>query len=660
MFIFRASDVTDIDRATSREWLLANGLGGYASSTLCGMPTRRYHGLLVAAERPLEDRRLLVSVLSESVLTDFRRFELGCNRYPDAVYPQGFEHLASVEVGGTVVTHVWRLETGELERRVAMARGRNVTAVVYTWHGSSRTVLELRPLTACRSYHHCQRAHHEFNGTLNIAHQRAWLAPYTGAPEVHFGWQRGRVEPLGVWYYNLRYQAEMERGLDYEEDLYCPGVWSIPLSPGEPVGLTLSMAPCLGAEAHAIVAAAAKHQEEVVSASPLGALGDRRVDALLVAADSFLATREGGQSTVVAGYHWFTDWGRDAMIALPGTTLAHGDTRTARRVVRGFASAMHAGIIPNRFPDRGERPDYNTVDATLWMFVAAKRVADRLDDPAAFTGELWPDLRQSIDWHLRGTSFSIKADPSDGLLAQGDGGHQLTWMDAKVGDYVVTPRTGKPVEIAALWYNALRIATELGQLVGDAQADEYRTLAAAVAASFARAFWLEDQGYYADVATPDGPDRSLRPNQVIALSLPYDVARPANAARAMNAVERELATPYGLRSLAPADSRYCPVYLGGPFERDCAYHQGTVWAWLMGPYLRAYLKLNGSSAPAKAHARDLLEPLLDHVTDACVGSISEIFDGAAPHRPRGAVSQAWSVAEVLDVLSDCEPGGDTT
>ena len=658
MFRFTGTDLTDLERSSAREWVLSNGRGAYASSTLANVSTRRYHGLLVAGARPLADRRLLVAKLSEAILDRVLRIELGCNKYPDVIHPKGHELLEEVDAGGCVVRHLWRLKSGALERRVAMARDRDVTAVVYRWIGPEPVTLELRPLTACRAYHHCQREHAEFDGSLVVQGQRAVMRPYPGGPEIHFGFERGEVTPLGVWYYNLQYDRERIRGLDFEEDLFCPGRWAIELVPEVPVGITLATVETDGAEAHSILGAAETHEAEVIGEGVLGGSADTRVRALLVAADSFVARRDSGQTTIVAGFHWFTDWGRDAMIALPGIALPQGRLDLARSVIEGFAAHMSQGIIPNRFPDHGEAPDYNTVDATLMMFVAAKRVADALA-PAErrdFVAGLWPALTDSIDWHVRGTLYGIQVDPEDGLLRQGDAYHQLTWMDAKVGDWVVTPRAGKPVEIAALWFNALMIAAEFGELLGESEASErFGLMAERAKASFEGGFWHEEGGYYGDVLTPSGLDTRLRCNQAIALALPYEIADRTHVLSALRVMEEKLLTPMGLRTLSPDEPDYRGIYIGAPQERDAAYHSGTVWAWPIGSFLRAYLRVHEETAEAKDQVRAWLEPLLEHVgREGCVGSINEIFDAEPPHTPRGAVSQAWSVAEVLDVLAQLQ------
>lgn len=655
MFRFGPDILHDLDAACAREWLLTDGVGGFASSTLAGLHTRRYHGLLIAGERPLHGRRLLVSKLSEGLCFGRRRVELDCNRYPGVVHPEGHLLLREVTAGGLVVEHVWEAEGGRLTRRLAMDHGRSRTAAVYRWEGEESTFLELRPLVSCRDFHHTFRACDAFE-SLEVGCGLASLAPRDGGPTIHFGWERGEVEPVDAWYYNMQYSLEAERGLDFEEDLYCPGVWRIPLADGDSVGVVLGLAASAGAEAHDLLARAEARQRELLEDSPFAHESDARLHALTVSADSFLATRGEGLPSVIAGYPWFLDWGRDAMIALPGLTMLAGHGEVAREVILGFARHMREGLIPNRFPEAGEEPDYNTVDATLWMFVAAWRLAESTGEMASLARELWPAIVECLEWHIRGTRYGIGVDPADGLLHQGDEGTQLTWMDAKVGDWVVTPRRGKPVEIQGLWINALRIGASFAECLGETErAAEWDALAERAIESFGRLFWLDQVGYLADVLTAEGPDTSLRPNQAIALSLPFEVLDRERALCALDAVRESLLTPYGLRSLAPDAPGYRGSCVGSPIERDGAYHQGTVWAWLIGPWCRAWMRVHEHSAASRGEVRRYLEPLLEHTREAGIGSISEILDGDPPHTPRGCFAQAWSVAEVLDVLLDARP-----
>lgn len=358
----------------------------------------------------------------------------------------------------------------------------------------------------------------------------------------------------------------------------------------------------------------------------------------------------GGLPTVVAGYPWFTDWGRDTMISLPGLLVARGRLDEARDVLRGFLRHLDQGLVPNRFPDRGERPEYNTADGTLWLFQAL-HACERADGDRDFLREVYPAVREILSWHVRGTHHGIRVDPADGLLVAGGEGTQLTWMDAKVGEWVVTPRHGKPVEVNALWFNALRLAARWGDALGHGgDAEDWSRRAERVAVEFEAAFWDPGRQHLADVVLPDGVDRRLRPNQLLAVSLPFPLLDPERRRAVLDAVERSLLTPYGLRTLAPGESEYRPTYRGGPAERDGAYHQGVVWPWLLGPLVRARLAVHGRTPENLARCRALLQGLATHLEDAGLGHVSEILEPEPPFRPVGAPAQAWSVATVLEVL----------
>jgi predicted glycogen debranching enzyme len=380
-------------------------------------------------------------------------------------------------------------------------------------------------------------------------------------------------------------------------------------------------------------------------ASPID---DSFTQSLAAASDQYLVSR-GDEKTVIAGYHWFSDWGRDTLIALPGLTLPVGKYEVARSILRTFAKHADRGMLPNRFPDAGETPEYNTVDAALWFFEAARAYLAYAGDLEFVRDELYTALTDIISWHARGTRYGIKVDDS-GLLASGEAGVQLTWMDAKVGDWVVTPRRGRPVEIQALWYNALRIIEDLARSLGDEAGEErYRQMAAVANWSFDRLFWNQELGCLYDVVDGSSPDPSIRPNQIFAVSLFHSMLPRDRAARVVETVKEHLLTPCGLRSLAPNDQQYRGRYSGSPRERDAAYHQGTVWPWLLGPFITAYLKVNGRSEEARRQAQTWLSRLESHLAEAGLGHVSEIFEGDAPHRPCGCIAQAWSVAEILRV-----------
>ncbi len=580
--------------SVKQEWLETNGLGGFASSTVTGLNTRRYHGLLIAATKPPVGRLLLLSKLEETVVVNGERFELSANQYPGVIHPQGFQYLADFRHDPCPI-FLYKLPNGvEIEKRVFMIQGENSTVIEY--QANAPCTLELRPLIAFRDYHATTHENSALNPAVEMHPGRATMQPYPDLPALHLNHNAHTVETNGAWYRNFVFTEEQARGLDDHEDLFNP--------------CTLHF------DTTARVIASTEIRSTCEPPTPH------------TAADQFIVNR-GARKTIIAGYHWFSDWGRDTMIALPGLTLTTGRFDVAKQILLAFADLIDQGMLPNRFPDAGETPEYNTVDATLWFFEAVRAYLEATGDHG-LKQTFFPKLADIIDWHIRGTRYNIKVDPEDGLLACGQPGVQLTWMDAKVGDWVVTPRIGKPVEIQALWYNALCI---MG----------CQTMADKARVSFNRKFWNDQAQCLYDVVDGDTRDASIRPNQIFAVSLPHAILDDETRARAVvDTVQRELLTPMGLRTLARSDPDYHGVYQGGPRERDGAYHRGTVWPWLMGPFLGAYLKLYPGS---KAQAKAWLMPL--ETLQKTRGQLPEIADGDFPHAPKGCIAQAWSVAEVL-------------
>ncbi len=646
----------DWAQATSREWLETNGLGGYASSTIVGANTRRYHGLLIAALRPPTQRTLLLSKLEETLAIGSAEYDLSCNQYPGTIYPQGYRHLREFRLD-PFPTFVYEAGGARLEKTVAMCQCLNAVVVRYRLlEGPGTVSLLLRPIVNCRDHHHLMRENATFSTRVEVmgARDRVSIQPFPGVAPLVMEAKGGYFEPYGYWYRSFEYAREEERGLDFREDQYSPGFFARNLESGETAHFVASLG---GAETDPAVALQAEtDRRTALVASWQSAPDDMKT--LVCAADQFLVRRAEesknrgvgitlqspisnlGRSSVIAGYHWFEEWGRDTMIALPGLTLVTGRYGEARSILRSYAALLDEGLIPNRIPNAGEQPDYNTADATLWMFWAARKYLDYSGDKDFVRGELLPVLLDVIDWMVRGTKYSIRVD-TDGLLSAGNATTQLTWMDAKVGDWVVTPRHGKPVEINALWHHALWFVEELA-------GDHKGPSAAAVADVFRTRFWNEEAGYLNDVVDREGQtDTSLRPNQVIALSLSPPLLDGDRARRLLEAVERELLTPYGLRTLSPRNPQYRGAYVGDQWSRDGAYHQGTVWPWLLGPFITAYVSIAEDKDAARARARRWLEPMWAHLCEAGVGQLSEIFDGDAPHTPRGCIAQAWSVAEVL-------------
>ncbi len=640
----------DLAAAERREWLSANGIGGFASGTVAGTLTRRYHGLLVAALKPPLGRTLLVAKVEERAEYDGLAVALGANRWAGgAVDPQGYREIERFTLDGTAP--VWTYAVGDalLDKRVWMEPGANTTYVRYRLlRARAPLALQLKVLVNHRDYHGTT---HGDGWLMDVAPVRHGLrvVAFEGARPILLLAEGADARIAHTWYRGFELPRERERGLDAIEDHLHAGALDATLAPGGALTLVLSAEASPGLDGEAAWRRRALHDERALAAWRRAQPDARRAPAwippLVLAADQFLARRpladEPDGTTVIAGYHWFGDWGRDTMIALPGLTLTTGRPEVARRILTTFARFVDQGMLPNRFPDAGEAPEYNTVDATLWYVEAIRAYLAATDDDGALK-DLWGVLEEIVRWHRAGTRYGIKVDPADGLLAAGEPGVQLTWMDAKVGDWVVTPRTGKAVEINALWYNALVAMAAFARRLGK-PAGAWDDAAARVRAGFER-FWNEGAGYCFDVIDgPDGADDALRPNQLLAVSLPASPLAPERQRLVVDACARHLLTSYGLRSLAPGHPRYQGRYAGGPRERDGAYHQGTVWAWLLGPFALAHFRVHGDAATA----RSFLAPLASHLDDYGVGSIAEVFDGDAPFAPGGCIAQAWSVAETL-------------
>jgi predicted glycogen debranching enzyme len=676
-----ADVLRDDAAALQREWLITNSLGGYASASVAGANTRRYHGLLVAALRAPLGRAVLLSKLEETLTitspggSDTSAFALSTNLYPGVMSPQGHHALESWEAY-PVPTWVWSPTPGvRFEKQVWMARQHNTTYIAYRLLAApegSVVRLQLVPLLAWKDYHSEMHAGNgvpiawfppatvaatnpaTLPGTLRVTlpgvpnvtseplnlHLRCVLEDGTPYPDVSFA-------DSSNWYYRFQHPREQERGLDFQEDLYTPGTFSAPLTVGQMLVVIASVEKTPDATPQAARDALIARQAELLTNADVH---EEFAQLLTLAADQFLVQVPSGRSTVIAGYPWFSDWGRDTMIALPGLCLATGRAELAREILLSFAAFVDQGMLPNRFPDVGETPEYNTVDATLWYFAAIYHYVTATGDMALVKDALWSVLEGIVHYHQIGTRYNIHED-SDGLLYAGQSGVQLTWMDAKVGDWVVTPRIGKPVEISALWHNAVRTMAYFARRLGNTQAEaHYGELAEHTAASFATRFTRSDgRGLYDVLDTPDNgaPDLAIRPNQVFALSLPFAPLDPASrvAQAILKVVKDELRTDFGLRTLSPNDPAYRPRYEGDQGSRDGAYHQGTAWPWLLGPYAEAYHKVQGDKAGALA----ILRPLQAQLAEFGLGSIAEIFDGSAPQRPNGCIAQAWSVAEVLRV-----------
>ncbi len=642
--------VSDFEEATKREWLETNGIGGYASGTVSGANARRYHGLLVAATKPPLGRVVMLSKYDETVVIDGKRFEVSSNQYPATVHPAGYKFLERFRLDPFPIW-TYRIGTIEIEKKVFMVSGENSTVVSWSVKGRRNkrsVILEVRPLVAFRNFHQLRGSNEDFEPYLEIEKGSVSVQPSVQLPTLHLDSNALSIERTGYWYRNFEYPIEYERGFDHTENLFQPCALTFDLA--TPAIVIASTQRRTVAVAKDLERAEQECRTQLIESS---GRTDEFSSQLVAAANQFIVDRSDG-NTVIAGYHWFSDWGRDTMIALPGLTLATNRPDVAKSILLEFSKHISEGMLPNRFPDQGETPEYNTVDATLWFFEAIRAYAKKTGDYALVRERLYEKLVEIIDWHIRGTRYQIRVD-TDGLLHAGEPGVQLTWMDAKIGDWVVTPRTGKAVEIQALWYNALCIMADLASRFGDAGGrSTYASMAEIAKENFIRQFWNDEQQCLFDVVNGDELDGSVRPNQIFAVSLTHSMLTDDKARSVVEKVEAELLTPVGLRSLTPNDPRYVASYVGSPFDRDASYHQGTVWGWLIGPFIDAYRKTHADSANCEKRVAEVIDGFRKHLTEAMVGQVSEIFDADQPHAPRGCAAQAWSVAELLRVLEPRE------
>lgn len=643
MLDFGREICSDLSVARRREWLVTNGMGAYAAGTVAGMLTRRYHGLLVAALQPPLGRTLLLAKLDESICCGGQTYALFANDWAGGqIEADGLEYMERFRLEGTVPLWSFACGAALLEKRVWMQQGANTTYVRYDLVRAPEPVrLEIKALVNYRDYHGNTRAD-DWQMDVELVPDGLQVTAFAGAVPFYLLSPGAQVAACHEWYRDYDLEVEEYRGLDSVEDHLCVGHWHALLQPGESLTLVASTEAEVDLDGVAALARQRTREEWLLEQS--GAT-DAVSQRLVLAADAFVVRRNAPDGsagyTIMAGYPWFGDWGRDTMISLPGLTLATGRSDIAASILRTFAHFVDQGMLPNRFPDGGETPDYNTVDATLWYFEAVRAYFAASGDEELLR-ELFPVLEDIVDWHLRGTRYAIQVDAADGLLAAGALGSQLTWMDAKVGDWVVTPRAGKAVEINALWYNALCSMAEFARQLGKT-ADAYQGAARRTQAGFAR-FWNEAAGYCYDVIDgPDGCEAGLRPNQLLAVSLAHSPLAPQRQRAVVDACARHLLTSHGMRSLGPGEPDYGGAYGGDQYRRDAVYHQGTVWGWLIGPFVSAHLRVYAD----RVQARSFLQPLIQHLAAASIGSISEIFDGDPPFAPRGCTAQAWSVAEVL-------------
>jgi predicted glycogen debranching enzyme len=654
------------DQCIRKEWLVTNGLGGYASSTVMSVNTRKYHGLLVAALHPPGDRTVCLAKLDEEASVDKNIYPLGANEFQSKIFPQGYLSLKEFKVS-PFPRYLYSLENATVEKTIFMPKERNATVVIYnlTNNSDSETKLKIYPLLSCRHFHSVvDRRQNPLEFTQTHDDKEVELAFANPKASVALRATSGAFTTKPNWLDRLLYREEAARGESSMDDCYQPGYFEVAIPPKRQ-------------ERFAIVAAASETSEQCrddldsvgFSMYDVDGLTRKEQDApanmvtgfysahrqllmndwlnwLLLAGDAFVVKGADGGKSIIAGYYWFEAWGRDTFISLPGLLLTTGRFEDAKKIFVQFASHSKQGLIPNYIQDRSGEPAYNTADATLWYVNAVLQYLKYTGDYKFVQKQLWDALKAIVDFHEKGTSNGIRMD-GDGLLTHGP---QLTWMDAALDGNPVTPRAGKAVEIQALWYNALRTMQLLaGKLKEPSLAEKYAAMANKARESFNLKFWNSQANCLFDVLAESGADGSLRPNQIIAVSLDFAVLDNGKREQVVDAVNRELLTPFGLRTLARSDYRYRGMYVGDRWSRDQSYHNGTAWPWLLGPFTTAFLKAKGHADYRVQFALEncLLPLFTQQPSEAGLGTLSEIFDGEPPHAPRGCVAQAWSVAEPL-------------
>jgi len=627
----------DFARASQLEWLETNHTGAFAMGTAAGVNTRRYHSLLIASQNPPADRCSFLSRVEETITTSNKTFELAAVQYPGVVAPRGFTLLDEFRVDPFPT---WRYNLDGLVIQKSVCLLEKEQSVLLSYRASQVCRMQVRLMLSLRDYHSLAHTNDSISANSRFALGRCSFTPYAGLPSLTVIHSGQSFQPQTQWYLNNEYLRELDRGMDFREDLYSPGVIVFEIPASTQVWLLASIEP----------SAWDRQLDTAAIDSIVSAETKRRTfrNPLARALDQFRITRENDRPSLIAGYPWFTDWSRDTLISLPALSRAGFPLSETKAILSMLLENRSQGLLPNRFPDRYGTVEYNTVDATLWFFIAAYDYIKQSGDLEFLANTLYPAAVEIIDWHNRGTAFNIKNDHLDNLLFAGMPGVQLTWMDAKVGDWVVTPRIGKPVEINALWYNALKITAGWAGMLGhNADWPQFTTQANATRESFQRKFWNEQKTCLYDVVASPSNDASVRPNQLFSVSLPFPLLDQQRAQAMVSVVRNELMTPLGLRTLAPTENGYRGRFEGDMKSRDSAYHQGTVWPWLIGPFISAYLYAFGNNPFSLAYCNGLLDSLQDQLTACCVGSFGEVYDGEPPQRPGGCPAQLWSVAQFI-------------
>jgi predicted glycogen debranching enzyme len=638
----------DVRELLSLEWLVTNGLGGYASASIVGANTRKYHGLLVASLNPPVNRQVLVNRAEEFLLTQEREFiPLTSNQYPGSVYPEGFRHLEEFS-RNPIPTFRYRTKAGSVSKSIFMPYGSNTTVVEYANSGDKEIRLSIHPLFNDRDFHGLTKENSDFqfeyeqNDTYLKVKAAHWSTP------VFWSFSKGKFSEDRTWYKDMEYLRELDRGFSYNEDAYQVGYVEATLQPGEVLSMIYTIEESMLKKNPSELKNT--EIERLKNLVPAGVKNSFYQD-LIVSADQFMVYRKSTKShTILAGYHWFTDWGRDTMIAMLGGTIALDKKEESASIIRTFLRYLDHGMIPNRFPDNpnGE-PEYNTIDGTLWLFVAVYECFQKFKD-VKFLESVSAQLEDILNHHIAGTRFNIHAT-KQGFLSGGDANTQLTWMDVKIGDFAVTPRYGCPVEINALWYNALKVYEFVAKTIGKPSNPVIANLAKKVEDNFESVFWNE-AGYLNDVYYESGrKDSKIRPNQLYAISLPFALISTEKQLQVVETVKEHLLTTLGMRTLSPKDPEFRANYGGSTWDRDTAYHQGTVWPFLIGEYMMALLKANEYSAESVQECKAIIDGFQDHFyNNTGIHCISEILDGKEPKQGKGTIQQAWSVTALIRVL----------
>ncbi len=632
------------NEVSTKEWIVTNGLGGYASSTIAGANTRRYHGILVGSLNPPTERRVFVSKIEEMIYIDHIGVPLSSNQYPDTIFPEGYKHISSFD-RDPVPTVTFTLGQVVLRKSIFMVHGSNTTVVEYKNASKFSYKLWVNPLYVYRDFHATEQERHDHHYHVKFMGHTHAIQASDESEVVFFKHTHGIFTESRTWNKNLEFHTDRSRGHEFTEDVYSVGYVEHEIEAGQSIFFMFSLDHDMLSEIpDKLKKQELKRLKDLVSEPT----GDEFLEDLLRAGDQFIVTRRSTNSTsVLAGYHWFTDWGRDSMIAVRGLCIATGKQDEARSVINTFLSYLNHGLIPNRFPDyTGDQLEYNTIDATLWLFIAVYEYDEKFKDDN-FLKKILPKLTEIIKCQINGTLHNIKV-LENGLLSGGSEDIQITWMDAKLGDMVFTPRNGCAVEINALWYNSLKIYEHITNRLGEKKNKTYFQLATKLKKEFKNAFWNNEGGYLNDVVNGEKKDLSIRPNQIFAVSLPFSLLTKKEEKLIVKNIEEHLLTPYGLRTLDQNNIAFRSLYQGDLMSRDSAYHQGTTWPFLMPEYYLAYLKVNGNNPKTKKLIEQQLTPLKEHFyTKECIHGISEVFDGLNPLEGKGCIHQAWSISNLI-------------